>query len=304
MISEMTVGQKLQAAVICLALGVSAYLVFSNTRAHFDDTVNSWPASRQYPMDPKQRYDKTKNPYDPKKEEKLTVLACADGQVDFIEYPGDPEKPLKVVYRPDTRHAGKAFQYYHDPMLALAEIKDPYQHAMAYALYLQQYRPELYKNQGSVLGQVRPNITAEQLSKESKARDAMKATIGVTEALVANGNFHKEAFDPLLKTLKEFQANQKDIINDKAKQELARKLLTLASSYDMLVQQARAEAFDKYIATMEPVLTDEQKQSLIAVVAKREQKTPPAAGRGARGANPKGGAPSSAPGAGGARGKG
>ena len=287
MFSEMTVGQKLQAAVICLALGASAYLIFANTRTHFDDTVNSWPSLHQYTMDPKQKYDKVKNPYDTKKDEKLTVLACADGQIDFIEYPNDPERHLKVVYRPDLRQANKVFKYYHDPMLNLADITNPYRHAMAYAVYFKIYRPEEYARMPqatrSVLGQIQPQITQDQLAKEKVVREKQDAAIVVMDSKISAGTFHKDALDALEKTLKEFQANQKDIINDKDKQELARKLLTQAAAYDQLIQKAKGEEIDKYIEAMESILTDAQKESLISVVAKREQKTPPATATGRRG---------------------
>src|SRR5438105_4259497 len=103
MIIELTNGQKLQIAFILLLLGAAGMMLFANSRPTFDDTVNSWTTQRDTPVDGKQRFDKEKNPYDPKKHEDITTFACSDGQVDLIQTPNDPDKHMRIVFRPEKR---------------------------------------------------------------------------------------------------------------------------------------------------------------------------------------------------------
>ena len=112
---ELTSGQKLQIAVILITLGLASYFIFNNKQPVFDTAINSWFDLRKFPIAANRPYrTKIKTPYDPKKEESVTIFGCADGKIEFIEWAQRSQSGGWMSISIPDKRAGPArmFQYY------------------------------------------------------------------------------------------------------------------------------------------------------------------------------------------------
>ena len=150
---------------------------------------------------------------------------------------------------------------------------------MSYAIYYKLYDGRT----ASLLGQLQPPLTTDQLAKEKELRATMEASLAALDSDKKNGTFRKDMVDKLNKALHDFQANKADIRADANKREQARQLLTLASTFQRAFYERRGIDIDKYVTGMEAVMTEEQQIKLIDLVSLREHPsaTPPAAAGGA-----------------------
>jgi hypothetical protein len=255
---ELTSTQKLEAAFICVILGIAGVLMFRNVQPKFDTAIITWKINRTHPLnDPNGVLPvTTTNPRDPKKDETVTVLAVQDGKMEVSKFPNDPSRRLKVKWDPDQRHPDWKYLYYKDPMARVEKISDPFRHALAYATYSQVYRSNL-----SLLRNA--NMTSEQLSKEVTARETMNKENKLIDAGVDGGTFHPELLDKIAHALDAYDAAAGDPTKDKTKADLARKLLDAANDYFNVIIAEKDKKIDAYIAVVEGMLSSDQKQKFI-----------------------------------------
>jgi curved DNA-binding protein CbpA len=259
---ELTTGQKIQVAVILLVLGVAGFFVFSNTRTHFDSSVNSYVKPIVY-FDSQGRRVSAKDPKAvPEKEETHTFFACNDGQVEIIEYKKDPSRHPQIVWHPDRRDTSKVFIYYLDPMAPVAKIKEPFRHALAYATYKQVFETPM-----GLLGST--SMNPDQTAREKAAREQMNAEMALIKAGIESGAYQRKLMDEVMKALAEYQAKPGDPMKDAAKAALARRVLEAIAAFDAKRLDDQYKHINKYMDVIEGMLEDGQKASLVAALDAR-----------------------------------
>lgn len=252
---DLTNGQKIQIGFVFAVLALAGFLIFRNSRVVPDTAINSWVEVRKFPIDPSKPMGR-ENPADPKKETAYTVFGCYDGKLEIREYPKDPVRKPVIAWREIDKRR-KTYLYYTDPMAPVKSLSDPYKRAMALASY--------NVANGRKLGLMNnAGLTKEQIEQEATARKAMLDALAVTRMQVEDGAFRLDLLKPVMQALKEYRTMSGDPTRDQKKADAARKVLKLASEYLVAVEEDRQADIEKYIATMNKVLTSEQKD----VVAK------------------------------------
>jgi hypothetical protein len=257
-------GQKIQIGVIFLVLAVAGYLFFRNSKQTFDYSVNSWIVYRHFGND-KTKIITPTNPEDPKKLQLVNIFACADGQLEIIEYPkADPARQPTLNPKLERRGPPRQYKYLLDPFAPIETFTDPFKHALALATYHQVYDKSL-----NLLSGV--NLTPEQSAKEVEARNLLNAVVNKTENAMQNGTFHADLLDKIMKALTAYNGAKGDPEKDANKAELARKVLEAASDYIQKGQQEKDAAIDMYMKALEGILTPAQQSKLVEAANQWEQ---------------------------------
>jgi hypothetical protein len=270
---ELTTTQKLEAAFICVILGIAGVFIFRSVQPTFDTAINAFTIHRIHPInDPNGVLPvTTTNPRDPKKDETVTMISVADGKMEIITYPNNASKHLSLKWRPELRQPDLKPQYYQNPLAPVDHIKDPFLHALAYATYNQVYvrSLSLLRNAG---------MTSDQIPQEASARDQMNKEIKIIDAGVDTGTFHEELLDQVAKAMVAYDAKPGSPTDNKVKADLARKLLEAANEYFNAILTEKDKSIDKYMAVMDKLLTADQKQKFIDGYGNYIQSTKPSRG--------------------------
>jgi hypothetical protein len=282
---ELTTLQKLEVAFICVILGVAGVFIFRSVQPSFDTNINTFKLTRQHPINDNASHSlpvSATNPRDPKKEETVTVIAVADGQLEISQFLNDPARHLAFLWKPERRHPGQVYKFYQDPLAPVDRIKDPFKHALAFATYKMVYEVPnglgLLRNAG---------MTGEQPTQEADARDLMKKEILIINAGVDGGTYRSDLLDKVSQAMAAYDAKPGDPRMDKSKADLARRLLDAVGTYLGAVHADKDKSIDKYIAVMDKLLTAEQKQKFVDGYKAYTQPARPASrGRGTVGTFP------------------
>jgi hypothetical protein len=255
---DLTTGQKVQIGFIVGILALSGFMLFRSSRVVPDSNVNAWVEVRKYPIDPSKPMGRD-NPADPKKEAAITVFGFYDGKLEIREFPKDPTRKPSIAWREADKRR-KTYIYYKDPMTPVKSLTDPYKRAIALASYSVANGRRLGLMNGA-------GLTKEQLEQEAEARKRMLDSLAVTKMQVDDGSFRMDLLKPVMAALQVFRNTSGDCAKDQKKADAARKVIELATQYLDAVEKDRQEDIEKYIATMNKVLTKEQKD----IVAKAGQ---------------------------------
>jgi hypothetical protein len=274
---QLTITQKLEAALICVILGVAGVFIFRSVQPTFDTAINAFTFPRVHPVnDPTGKLPvTTTNPRDPKKDETVTMISVADGKMEIVKYPNNTAKRLTLKWRPETRYTDLKPQYHQDPLAPVDRIKDKFLHALAYATYNQVYVRSL-----SLLRYA--NMTGDQIPKEAEARDRMNKEIKMIDAGMDAGTFRPELLDDVAKAMDAYNAKPGAPTENKAKADLARKLLDAANAYFNAILAEKDKSIDTYMAVIDKLLTADQKLKFIEGYQNYIQSTRPSGG-GVRG---------------------
>lgn len=257
----LTTAQKFQVAFILAILSVAGYFVFQATRPEYDRAVDCQVFPRRFGVN-RNAPISARNPVDPKLEERVTQFECSDGRISIIEYVNDASKAPAIVFAPDRRSTGTAFQYYYDPMTIVDQIKDPTRHALAYAVYNMIYGKKL--GLMDMLG-----LSTEQIAQAKDAQGKMEAANADTNKDIAGGAFRRDLLDKVMAALKTYNARSGDPKKDTAKADLARQVLTEAGNYLRQQYADKDQHIGVYMDSLAKVLTADQKQKLIDLVKQR-----------------------------------
>lgn len=255
---QMMLGTKIQIGVIVIALALAGFFLFRGAQNPIDMSVNSWTISRTFGRDQSKPISAV-NPLDPKKTELVDGFGCYDGRLEIIQYPNDTDRHPRIVPFPEKRGGPRPYVYFQDPLAPVAQVKDPFRHALALATYHTVYEKPL-----GLLGRV--DLTPDQISKEAQARQRMMDIKSVVDAQVDLGTFHPELMDAVLKALVTYKAKSGDPTKDAPKAALARKVLEAAAKYMKRIQEEKDKEIDAYMDVMAGALDAAQQQKLVDAV--------------------------------------
>jgi hypothetical protein len=269
---ELTTGQKIQVALILVALGVAGFFVFKSTRPGFDSAINSWRDIKHFAAN--HRPVTKAAPEDPKLEETQHVFTCTDGKIIIIEYKNDPDKHPKIEFQPDKRLGNHTFVYYQDPLAPVAKIKDPFRHALAYATYYL-----VYTNPQGMGLLASASMTPDQAAKEKNARETMLSEIAFIKTGIDSGTYQSPLMDAVMKALKVYEDTKGEPMKDPAKAALAKKVLEAIATFESTMYKDEYKQIDKYIDVMTELLNKTQKDEFVKEFERRTAPRTPATTR-------------------------
>jgi hypothetical protein len=255
---QLTVTQKLEAALICVILGIAGVFVFRGVQPTFDTAINAFTFPRVHPVnDPSGQLPVTStNPRDPKKDETVTMISVVDGKMEIVKYPNNSARHLTIKWKPELRYTDFKPQDPRDPLARVERIKDRFLHALAYAAYSQVYVRPL-----SLLRYA--NMTGDQIPKEAEARDRMNKEIKIIDADVDAGTFRSALLDEVAKAMDAYNAKPGAPTENKEKADLARKLLDAADAYLNAILDEKGKSIDTYMRVVDNLLTADQKEKFL-----------------------------------------
>jgi len=242
---DLTRAQKIQIGVFLAIMLTAGYLAYTGTRPAPDLTIASWVEN--VPV-------KTNNSTKP-----ITTLttffACSDGKLRITEYPASTN--LRASFAFDTEFRHKTFTLYHDPLLDIEAISDPYKRVLNFAAYsFVQNSPQ------GLFGRL--SLDADQRKAEKAARDQLMDAITLVDNGAQTGIIQPELYKKVMAALATYKAKPGDPQQDSAKAALARNVVVLAIQYINVLSAKKAEAINQYVATMDKLLRDDQKTKLAA----------------------------------------
>jgi len=246
------------AVVLLLGAGGMLYLRWDSIRGLFgytapDLTVVSWVENHQVGNDPAQPISE-KNPLDTAHSTVITTFASHDGKLCIVEHPQNPTAQPEIKFAPDHRVRGE-FHKYQDQMARLDKIKDEPRRAIELAAYLAvAHRP------AGLLGAA--NLTADQRKDEKTARDQMLQQMTELDTQIYEGTFDSAQFQDLLDLLARYKMDTSDLLQNTAKQKLARQIMDGGLRYLGAVDDARAAVIEKYVDAVYDLLAADQRQKV------------------------------------------
>jgi len=270
---NLTLFQKIEIAFILVVLGIAGVFLTLAFKPEHDMHVNVFNLpTRHHPLMSNLPVSAT-NPIDPKKDETVTVFGSQDGTLEITQFPNDPTQHPRFLWKPDVRHLDVKYMYYRDPFAAVDAIKDPFRHALAYATYNTVFKKSLGLLNSAAMGD-------DQKPKEAAAREAMLNQIKNTDNMANDGTFETKLLAEVMKALATYNAKPGDPSKDSAKANAAIKVLEAVSEYQGKVQSTKDGFIDKYMDTMDKMLSSDQKQKLIDAYKAYLASTQPSTQRG------------------------
>ena len=250
---ELTLVHKIEIAFVLAVLTVAGFLFLRGTRQVDDLTINAWAEQRKVGMVDPNKPVSASNPVDPKRSPTIYVFAFFDGMLKIAEYP--PESGLRdvITFEPDIRR--DQYQIYKNPWAKVDKIDDAYKHTLARAAYSAAEGRPLHLLVGA-------DLTAEQLKTENQERQAMLDQIAIINEGTKTGTFAPESYEKVLTALINYHSLEADPTKDPAKAKLARAVVEIALDYIEKAQVSKGEFIDKYIASIDTILQDDQKTKL------------------------------------------
>ncbi len=248
---DLTRAQKIQIGVVVSIMTIAAYLVYKAMQPPPDLTIASWVERVPSAKNPLQPLSAA-NPVDPSKTTIVTIFALYDGRLSITEYPPKSELKADFDFTPDSRR--KTMTLFKDLLLTIQNMSDPYKRALSYSAY------RVVSGMPGLLSPAK--MTADQRAAEKDARDAMMSAVTLMENGAQTGLFKPEIYDRVMAALKGYKAAPGDPTKDAAKAVLAHKVVELALQYIALMQDEKAAAIKKYVASVEGILTADQRATV------------------------------------------
>ncbi|MGN6367612.1 MAG: hypothetical protein ACTHN5_05060 [Phycisphaerae bacterium] len=255
---DLTRGQKIQIGVVLAVLVLAGYLYYSGSKPAPDMTVASWVV----------RAPVTTTASTKPVMVTVNVFALYDGRLKITEYPPEVRNHASITFDTDLHRTN--FTVYHDPVLDIEAIKDPYKRILTFAAY---NSVEKITNTSFL---ARVGLTADQRKAEKAARETMNSEIAFIDNGEQTGVIQPELYKQVMDALKEFKAKGGDSTKDAAKAEAAHKVVTLAVKYLDEINARKQKAIQQYVTAMDGVLDSKQKNTLAkAKVNMRARKKAP-----------------------------
>ena len=255
---DLTRAQKIQIGVVLAVFVLAGWMFYSGNKPAPDLTVASWVV--RAPM--------TTNASTKPIMVTVNVFALYDGRLTITEYPASLKMQAKIAF--DTDFHRTNFTVYHDPVLDIEAIKDPYKRILTFAAYNSVEKITTT----SFLGRV--GLNGDQRTAEKTARDNMNNEIAFIDNGAQTGVIAPELYKQVMDALAVFKTKGGDSTKDVAKAEAGHKVVDLAVKYINEINNRKLKAMQTYVVAMDGVLNSKQKDTLAkAKVNMRARKRAP-----------------------------